>query len=731
MARPFILFGSVIFATLTAITCLPSYTIPYIIGISAVSVVLCLLISIKLKFLKPVFIVLLAVCLATTSYFLRSGFTYYPALEHITEEEAVVTGRVGEIKKNKNSYYYILEDISVNNSYKTIHKIQITHRNFFDVSVDDTMTFKVKNINGYSDNPAFYMPDEDGIYLYAYSSEYPDITKAEKHTSNYYLTCMRSFVAETLNKNIDKEFSGAVNAMLTGEKSYLSDEVMNIFSRSGISHLFAVSGFHLSLWTSAIFVFFEKLNKELRLLGNIIAVAFILFFMALTGFSPSVIRAGLMMLIFIAGQLTKYKSDSVNSLFVALSVILLINPYTVTSTSLQMSFLATLGIVTLSGAVTEPVSKMRKKIKSDFLFTVVSTSYTTCMISLIATIFTCPVSASDFGSYSFLGPVTNIMCLPVAQMILPLSSLGLATSFLAPVSKIFFTLCEFIMKYIIFVAEKISHSPFSVVQAGLPVIRVILFIILAITILLICFYERQNDKLRKITAFSVACFLAVSVSVFAFDNTSYSFFVADVGNGSATVCNIRGKKLIIGCGGEDYKEYAFIRTMNNVSFSDFDLLLIPRNKYTECEFADTILERYNFKSVVTCEDSFNANTETLLPNNVSRGDLIKITIDENTNLLYINNNDFNGARFEAPDFTCTILFRPTSDFSAVPAEWKSGNLLISRQNLPETKIDFENIIVSTGSTVPFEESNVKMTSLEGGITYTFNKYTGAQCYADK
>ena len=110
---------------------------------------------------------------------------------------------------------------------------------------------------------------------------------------------------------------------------------------------------------------------------------------------------------------------------------------------------------------------------------------------------------------------------------------------------------------------------------------------------------------------------------------------------------------------------------------------------------------------------------------------MKITIDENINLLYINNDAFNGARFESPNFTCTILFRPTSDFSAVPPEWHQGNLLITRQNLPEAEIDFEDIIVSTGSIVPFEESNVKMTSLDGDIIYTFNKHTGAGCYADK
>ncbi len=731
MARPFILLGTAIFATLTAISCLPAYTVPYIIGISAASGIFCLLLSIKLEFLKPVFVVFLAACLASTSYFLRSGFTYYPALQFTTEQKSVVTGTVKEIRKNYNNYHYILEDITVNNSHKTIHKIRITYKKLMDVSVDDVMTFNVQKINGYSGIPQFSMPDEDGVHLYAYSYAEPDITKAEKHSANYYLTLLRSFIAKTLNNNIDKESAGAINAMLTGDKTFLSDETMRIFSHSGISHLFAVSGFHLSLWTSAIFVFFEKLNKKLRIFGNIFAVAFILFFMALTGFTPSVVRAGIMMLIFIAGQLTKYKADSLNSLFVALSFILIINPYSVTSLSLQLSFLATLGIITLSSAVTEPVLKLRKKLKSGFLFTAVFSSYTTCMISLIATVFTCPVSASAFGLYSFLGPVTNILCLTVAQLILPLSTLGIATSFFEPVSKIFFALCNVIMKYIIFVAEKISQSPVSTVNSKIQPVQTALFMILAVTILLICFFERKNNYLRIVSAFSVISFLLVSVVVFAYDNMSYTFYVSSVGNGSATVCNINGKKLVIGCGGEDYREYAFTDTLNTVSFRNFDLLIIPDNTETESLYAEKILRQYSFNSVVACEDYSDESTEKLLPPKISKGDLMKITIDENTNLLYINNDDFNGARIEASDFTCTILFSPISDFSAVPSDWSQGNLLITRQSLPETEIDFTDIIVSTDSVTPFEADNVKLTSSDGNITYTFNKHTGAGCYADK
>ena len=731
MARPFVIIGSDIAATLLLITCLPSGIVPILAAVSAIAGILCLILIRKAEFMKTAFVVFLAVCLAASSFLLKSAVSYYPALQYATEQKSVVTGRLHEMKVYDDIYYYILDDMQINDSVKTKHNIRITHENYFDAKPDDVMTFTVMRINGETDIPPFYMPDEDDIYLYAYSDAAPDITEAEKHTLNYYLYGIRNFVADTLRKNMENDTAGAINAMMTGDKNYLSRESMNIFGHSGISHLFAVSGFHLSLWTSAIFVFFDKLSKKLKTAANITAAVFVLFFMALTGFTPSVVRAGIMMLILIAGHLAKHKSDSVNSLFIALSLILVINPYCLTSTSLQMSFLATLGIVTLAEAVTEPVLKLYRKIRAKSVFRTIFTFYTSCTISLIATIFTCPVSAAVFGYYSFFAPLTNLLCLPVAQLIMPLSSLGIATSFFRPLSGIFFTICGWLMKYILFVAEKISNINFATVNSTMLTVRIALFAMLAVTIILICFFEYKMKHLRIIAAFSAICFLTISLSVFAFEQTSCSFYIPSVGNGTAIVCNINGKKLVIGCGGEKYYDYRFSDTLNTVTFRNIDLLLIPRATQTEASFARQILKNYNIDSVVTCNDIHSDEIEKVLPEDVIRGEILNIPIDEKTNLVYINNGDFSGARIGSPDFECTVLFRAGSDFSALPESWKKGNLLISRQSLPDADINFDKIILSTDSDAVYTNGDITSTSVDGNILYTFNRYTGAECYADK
>ena len=138
-----------------------------------------------------------------------------------------------------------------------------------------------------------------------------------------------------------------------------------------LTPLFAVSGFHLSLWTAMIFTFTEHLRGRMRLFGNLGALLFVIFFMALTGFTPSVMRAGAMMLIFILSKIINQQADSLNSLCLALTVLLLTNPFLASSISLQLSFFATLGIISFASPLNELSIRLKRKIKPKIIFNAV------------------------------------------------------------------------------------------------------------------------------------------------------------------------------------------------------------------------------------------------------------------------------------------------------------------------------------------------------------------------
>ena len=121
----------------------------------------------------------------------------------------------------------------------------------------------------------------------------------------------------------------------------------------------------------------------------------------------------------------------------------------------------------------------------------------------------------------------------------------------------------------------------------------------------------------------------------------------------------------------------------------------------------------------------------MLSDNAVRTSFANINIDESVNLVYIDNDNFHGARIETEGFTATVLFNPLSDFSAVDGSWREGNLLITRQKLPDAELSFEQIIVSTDKSENYNNSDIYSTAVNGNISYISAPLTGARLYADK
>lgn len=731
MARPFVIIGTVMFFSVYLLTGVAVESLPFLSLLVTALAGIFMIIGVRFKGLRPIFLVFLALTLSVCSYTFRIYYDYLPAVSLADNKPVIISGRVIDTYTRYDKCYVTLDNLQTGNNEKTHHKISVSGDALKTAVIDDIVVLSADGIAADSAVTLFCFPAEDCIFLSAECDTLLSVTGSEKHSVRYLLNSFRSFISSTLTANLAAEYAGAVNAMLTGDKTNLQQETQLIFSYSGISHLFAVSGLHLSLWTGMIFFFSERLKGRLRVAGNTFALLFIIFFMALTGFTPSVVRSGIMMIIFIIGKVIKHKSDSLNSLFIALSVILTVSPFSASSLSLQLSFLATLGIISFAAPVSEPFMKLRKIIKPKALFSICHTVYTTSALSFIATIFTCPVCAVNFGFYSFIAPVTNLLCLPVSQFILPLSSLGIATSFCPAVSSVPFTLCSLIMKYVLSVAEKLSQFRYCIVNTRTDTMQIFLFCLLVLSVILVCIFHDRKKPLRM-TAFAlIICFVAVSVSVFAAEKKSVSICVPSVGNGSAAVCNINGNRIIIGCGGNRYSEHIFNYTLRSVSAGNFDLLLVPRATRTESRYLKTLLESNSFGSIIAAEGPFEKESEELLPLSSVRTSFANINIDEKTNLVYIDNDDFHGARLETDNFTCTFIFNPVSDFSAVPQSWQEGNLLVTRQNLPDGELSFETTIVSTDSARCYQDNTVYSTQQFSDIMYSHTSFSGARIYADK
>lgn len=185
-----------------------------------------------------------------------------------------------------------------------------------------------------------------GIYLRG--SSYMPITVTPRERSSFAcrLLELRKGMLTTLNRYLPGEEGRLLGGMLLGQTAPISDQTIQNFRTCGVSHLLAVSGLHTSLWTMFLFQLLRRL-KVSRRLSAACSMGFVLFFMGLAGFSTSVSRAGIMMLLYLGGFLLRREPDSLNSLGFAALGILFSNPFAAADLGMLLSFSATAGILML------------------------------------------------------------------------------------------------------------------------------------------------------------------------------------------------------------------------------------------------------------------------------------------------------------------------------------------------------------------------------------------------
>ena len=153
---------------------------------------------------------------------------------------------------------------------------------------------------------------------------------------------------QALEEHTDASTADMMQAVLFGEKACLDEETMEVFQRNGTAHILAVSGLHIGILYAAMVRFHLLLISMLSLKSGPLRNAFFyglvgLFFAGYTmlaGFSPSVVRAVLMILLHMFAQMTGRRYDlCCAALAVGLAAIAA-NPYTLFQTGFQMSFLA-------------------------------------------------------------------------------------------------------------------------------------------------------------------------------------------------------------------------------------------------------------------------------------------------------------------------------------------------------------------------------------------------------
>ena len=331
-----------------------------------------------------------------------------------------------------------------------------------------------------------YASDVENIKIISYSSG------GISETFSYY----REILTRYTIMISDSQTGALLSALLLGERDYLPDQLRLDFKRIGISHILALSGMHLAILSLGIGKLLSAfgIRKKSRL--AIISV-FVLIYMALTGFSVSVVRAGIMLIIssclFILGK-TK---DSLTSLTVAVFIICLINPNAVFDISLQLSAFATFGIIAFS-----EYSNQANLMKNQGSF--VKYVVTSIVASVFAISATLLISTASFGGFSVISPIATLLFSFIVEIAMYLGCVMLLIGAFIPIGRLLSPICSLITSLAGFLSS--NELVYASTDFQISEIAILIY-----TVLFALFMVLKIKKIQKAFVILMVSFAAVLI----------------------------------------------------------------------------------------------------------------------------------------------------------------------------------------------------------------------------
>ena len=469
------------------------------------------------------------------------------------------------------------------------------------------------------------IPNTFNYKEYLYQNKIYVTFNAEKITLSTETSLLNRLKTKFMHK-IDKVGSSSpyLYALILGEIDYIDNDVYQEYQKNGTTHLFAVSGMHISALVLLLTSIFKKLKIK-EIIGNIVIIIFLFFYMFLVGFTPSVLRGGLLFIFLLINRKSKLSLNTINILYLLFLFLIILNPFYIYNLGFIYSFVTSLGLILFS-----------KKITGNFFIKLAK-------ISAIAFLFSFPITIYNFYEINLLTILNNIIIVPlVTNILFPLTLLTFIFPFL-----------DSLLNIGIAILEWLSHF-LNLFEINLVVPKInFLFIILYYLIV----YLIYKYNLKYIILLII---LTIGYKIIPYLNPNSYVYFLDVGQGDCTV--IIGSNLkyaiMIDTGGKitfDSEEWmqqnkVYDNSTNIITFlkskgiTTLDLLIGTHGDIDHIGYASKIMEEIKVKNLWLNNNSINELEQSLidtgLPNNfkdiaiLNLNDTIKEDENDSSLVLY-------------------------------------------------------------------------------------------------
>lgn len=399
--------------------------------------------------------------------------------------------------------------------------------------------------DGGKQEPTFHQGK--GIFLLAYEKDAEPSGKI-KLTLLDHAAVLRQNILKRISEVFPADTAGFAKALLLGDTTDLSYAQNRAFQVSGIRHVVAVSGLHVSILFVLIYLAFGR-N---RVWNALVGIPVLVVFAAVAGFSPSIVRACLMQGLILLSLLANKEYDPATALAFAVLFLLGVNPRTITSVSFQLSVGCMIGIFAFAEPLRQRMlafAKWKEKCKGKSWKAKMIRWFTgSVAVTLSAMVVTTPLCAVHFGMVSILGILTNLLTLWVISFVF----YGIMLS--CVISLLYFPLGQWIawsiswpIRYVIGIAGVISRFPLAAVYTDS--LYIVFWLVFSYVFLGVFFLT--GKKYPVFTVLGITCVLAVCIALSWLtpkqDDTRIS--VINVGQGQSILLQNEDSYYLVDCGG--------------------------------------------------------------------------------------------------------------------------------------------------------------------------------------
>lgn len=447
--------------------------------------------------------------------------------------------------------------------------------------------------------------------------------KILKSSNGSFIHNIQKYIKDTINGTLTDEEGNLLLAILLGDKDKLSEDIQESFKTSNLSHMLAVSGAHVSYIILGLTYVLQNsiIGKKNE---KIVCIIFLLVFMAITNFTPSVTRACIMAVLTLFSGIIYRKSDVYTNISVAALITLIFNPYSLLDLGFQLSYGGTIGIIIFIKRIQEKKSNSK----------VINYIKQMALVSIYANIIIIPIMMYHFNTVSFTFIISNIMASPILGIIVITGFLFIIASItVKPLTRLIAIFIKPILSILIKISQICSKLPFSNILVVTPYM---FNVISYYAIILYCIKSKKNNKCKIIICLLIVLIL-INFIIYIFPQKLRIFFI-DVGQGDSTLIITPDKKTVLIDGGGsdsfDVGEKVLLPYLLDRRILKVDYVLISHFDTDHCGGILTIMEKVKVKNIIISEQAEHSENyerfKKLMINKkirlieVKKGDKIKI-----------------------------------------------------------------------------------------------------------